>query len=237
MPEINLADSRRRDAVVQAVPVRVREQIRWVGPDGGAATVRRLLKSTVEHDLDALQERFGDPEAIARALVEGDPEVDLERFGQTLWFLTRVFIDKNEQPVYQVRQNELLRDPSGRVVERRPLQRAEPNTNGQVPLRWTGRRIARADAMRRYLFSDLLQLEHINGLTYDFLFAMASDLATTESLVLLGGGPAGKDPLIFRRGSVPYRGFLEGRVEGDRYLLLLHLSNTELRRPEPEPSP
>jgi hypothetical protein len=136
-----------------------------------------------------------------------------------------------------VRQNELLRDPSGRVVERRPLQRAEPNTNGQVPLRWTGRRIARADAMRRYLFSDLLQLEHINGLTYDFLFAMASDLAATESLVLLGGGLTGKDPLIFRRGSMPYRGFLEGRVEGDRYLLLLHLSNTELRRPEPEPSP
>ena len=42
----------------------------------------------------------------------------------------------------------------------------------------------------------------------------------------------GKDPLVFRRGSVPYRGFLEGRVQGDRYALLLHLSTAELKRPD-----
>jgi hypothetical protein len=54
MPEINLADSRRRDAVVQALPVRVQERLRWVGPAGGAATERRILKSTVEHDPEAL---------------------------------------------------------------------------------------------------------------------------------------------------------------------------------------
>jgi hypothetical protein len=34
MPEINLSDSRKRDAVVKAVATRVRERLRWVGPDG-----------------------------------------------------------------------------------------------------------------------------------------------------------------------------------------------------------
>ncbi|MEY4807728.1 hypothetical protein [Vulcanococcus limneticus] len=235
MPEINIADSRKRDAVVKAVGLRLREPIRWLGPDGGYATTYRILRSTVDHDLDALESRFGEPEAIARALVEGDPEVDTERFGQSLWFLSRVFIDPAEKPVYQVQQNELVRDPRGQVIERRPLQRAEANTNGAIPLAWTGRRIAKAEAVRRYIFSDLLQIVHINGLTYDFLHGMASELAASDSLMLIGGGKGGRDPLVFRRGSLPYRGFLEGRVEGDRYALLLHLSNAELKRPNPPP--
>jgi hypothetical protein len=29
----------------------------------------------------------------------------------------------------------------------------------------------------------------------------------------------------------PYRGFLEGRIEGDKFILLLHLSNMELKKP------
>jgi hypothetical protein len=61
---------------------------------------------------------------------------------------------------------------------------------------------------------------------------MASELAASDSLMLIGGGKGGRDPLVFRRGSLPYRGFLEGRVEGDRYALLLHLSNAELKRPD-----
>ena len=232
MPEINLSDSRKRDAVVKAVATRVRERLRWVGPDGEFPTSHRLLKSTVDHDLDALQARFGEPAAIAEALVSSDPEVDLERFGQSLWFLSRVFINPQEKPVYQVQQNELVFSPSGQVLARRPLQRAEANTNAALPLLWTGRMVAKREAVRRYVFSDLLQILHINGLTYDFLFGMASELAASASLMLLGAGKGGRDPLVFRRGSVPYRGFLEGRVQGDRYALLLHLSNAELKRPD-----
>ncbi|MFM7640058.1 MAG: hypothetical protein ACKO45_00645 [Cyanobium sp.] len=233
MPEINLSDSRKRDAVVKAVATRVRERLRWVGPDGEFPTSHRLLKATVDHDLDALQERFGEPAAIAEALVNGDPEVDIERFGQSLWFLSRVFINPQEKPVYQVQQNELIFSPAGGVVARRPLQRAEANTNAPIPLQWTGRLVSKREAVRRYVFSDLLQILHINGLTYDFLFGMASELAASASLMLVGAGKGGKDPLVFRRGSVPYRGFLEGRVQGDRYALLLHLSNAELKRPDP----
>jgi hypothetical protein len=29
----------------------------------------------------------------------------------------------------------------------------------------------------------------------------------------------------------PYRGFLEGRIDGENYILLLHLSNMELKLP------
>lgn len=33
----------------------------------------------------------------------------------------------------------------------------------------------------------------------------------------------------------PYRGFLEGRVDGERFALLMHLSHMELKRPAPKP--
>lgn len=137
--------------------------------------------------------------------------------------------------MYQVQQNELVFSPSGEVLAKRPLQRPDANTNAPQPLEWTGRLIAKREAVRRYVFSDLLQILHINGLTYDFLFGMASELAASASLMVLGAGKGGRDPLVFRRGSVPYRGFLEGRVQGDRYVLLLHLSNAELKRPDAVP--
>ena len=235
MPEINLSDSRQRDAVVKALRLRRREPMRWVGPDGATPTTHRVLKSTVDHDLDALESRFGDPEAIARGLVEGDSEVDLERFGQSLWFVSRVFIDCHEKPVFHVQQNQVSRDPRGQILERRPLKRTEANTNAAAPLLWTGKMIPKADAVRRYVFSDTLQIVHINGLTYDFLFAMASELAASGGLMLIGAGQGGRDPLVFRRGLAPYRGFLEGRVHNDRYTLLLHLSNAELKRAEDSP--
>jgi len=42
-------------------------------------------------------------------------------------------------------------------------------------------------------------------------------------MMLLGASPNSNQPLILRRGSVPCRGFLEGRTKGDRCVLLLHL--------------
>ena len=76
-----------------------------------------------------------------------------------------------------------------------------------------------------------MQLSHINGLTYDFLYGMARDLENKNSLMLVGAGPKNNQPLILRRGGSPYRGFLEGRTEGDKYCLILHLSNMELKKP------
>jgi hypothetical protein len=38
--------------------------------------------------------------------------------------------------------------------------------------------------------------------------------------------------LIFHSNGSPYRGFLDGRVDGEKYQLLLRLSNLELKRPK-----
>jgi hypothetical protein len=68
----------------------------------------------------------------------------------------------------------------------------------------------------------------VDGLTYDFLFAMARELHEADSLALVGAGHQGRDPIILERNGLPYRGLLEGRVDGDRYLLVLRLTHLEL---------
>ena len=229
MPNINIADKRKRDAVVKAESVRIDEPVRYLGPKGGQTYTRRILKSTTEHDYDALADEFGDAESISQALINGDPEVDLERFGQFLFNTSRVFITPDEEIVFRVSQTEVVRNTSGKVTERRDRERQEPNVDGDIPLTWTGKLIPKLDAIRRFVFVQKLQVVHVNGLTYDFLFAMAKELHEANSILLLGAGKDGKQPLIFRRGSIPYRAFLEGRVDGERYTLILHLSNMELK--------
>jgi len=231
MPNINLSDKRNRDAVVKAESVRVDEPIRYLGPKGGQTYTRRILKSTVEHDHETLQENYESPEAIADALINDDPEIDIERFGQFLWNTSKVFVNPDEELVFRVLQTEIVRGPAGKVKQTRDRDRPEPNVDSAIPLHWTGKLIPKDEAVKSYLFANKLQIVHINGLTYDFLHGMASELAEQNSLLLLGAGESGKEPLIFRRGSIPYRGFLEGRVDGEKYILLLHLSNMELKLP------
>jgi hypothetical protein len=53
--------------------------------------------------------------------------------------------------------------------------------------------------------------------------------------MLLGAGPKGAQPLVLTRGGQQYRGFLEGRTQGSKYCLILHLSNMELKAAVPKP--
>lgn len=237
MPNINLTDSRQRDAVVKAENIGVDEEIRYVDTEGKNAYTRKILKATVDHDYDTLIKNYqDDPEKMALALVDGDPEVDMEKCGVFLWGVSKVYVNSDDGIVYRIEQTEIVRDPYGEIKEKRPRKRSEANVDSDIPLTWTGKQIDKGEALRRFVFASKLQIVHVNGLTYDFLFGMASELAENDTLMMVGGGNKGRDPLIFRSGSIPYRGFLEGRVEGDKYILLLHLSNMELKLPAGKPA-
>jgi len=216
MPNVNLSDARMRDAVVKAESTRRRRTIFYQGPKKLPAYTRKVLKGAVHQDYESMLERFKTPEALGAALAEGDPEIDFERDGMFLWDLSRVYINPKEELVYRIRQDD------------------EANIDTEVPLTWTGKMIPKAEAIRKFVFATKLQIVHINGLTYDFLYEMAKELHEAKSLMILGAGPKGRDPLIFRSRSIPYRGFLEGRIDGDKYILLLHLSNLELKALESE---
>lgn len=235
MGEINLSNSGGRDAVVATASVTAIKQIRWLDDQGRQAASSRVIKSTLDHSLEAIVDQHQcELEAVSQLLIDGDPEVDLQNTGRMLRETSRVFVDKHRGIVRNVKFWEVIKNPDGSVRQRRLRELANTNISTDTPLRWSGIFIPKEKAVRKFVFSGKSQVQHINGLTYDFLYAMAKDLEERKALMLLGAGPKSNQPLVMRRGGTPYRGFLEGRTQGDKYCLLLHFSNLELKVPKIE---
>ncbi len=230
MPEINIANSSGRDALVAMESVRTPLNVRWVDGQGRQIEGARLLKGPIDCDVDALLTRYKELPAVGKALIEGDPEVDLESTGRILRNTSRVYVNADRQIVHRCTFWEIVRNPDGSQRDRRSRKIVESNVSDQ-PLRWSGVYIKREQACRKFVFSSKVQLHHTNGLTYDFLYGMAKELEDRDCLMLLGAGSKSKEPLILRRAGSPYRGFLEGRTQGDKYLLVLHFSDLELKVP------
>jgi hypothetical protein len=235
MPEIGLTDNRGRDGAVAAESVRVPVRVRWIDESGRQAASARILKGTIDRDYPALIEAAGGPEKVADALAAGDPELDIESTGGFVRDASRVYVNSDRRVVHAVTQVEVVRNPDGTEKLRRPKKVAVPNVTPEQPLLWGGKMLPKRDVFNKYAMVSKLQLVHVNGLTYDFLFGIARHLEEKNSLLVVGAGPKANQPLILRRGAVPYRGFLEGRTRGEEYLLLLHLSNIELKAPDPAP--
>ena len=103
------------------------------------------------------------------------------------------------------------------------------NITDELPIRFTKFKLKEKDAVRKFVFSRTLQLWHSDGLTFEFLFNIAKELDENDEMMLLGAGEKGKEPLIFQNNGLPWRAFLEGRVQDDAYALLMRLSNLELK--------
>jgi hypothetical protein len=215
--------------------VATQRTVRYVDEEQRMVTTRKLLKTDVEHDLAMLSKKRKTPQALAKALIKEDPEIDIEHFGMFLAETSRVYVSK-KGIAHLVEEFEIITNPDGTVRERRPRQKEPQNINTDVPLKWTGKFIKKQDAVNRFVFTNKKQLVHVNGLTFDFLFDMAKMLDKKDSLLLLRGGEKGDKPIIMNRGGRPYNGFLEGRVKGDSYCLILHLSNMELKKPKEVPA-
>jgi hypothetical protein len=236
MPAISLTDNRGRDAAVAVESVRVPVRVRWVDGEGRQASAARILKGTLDRDYAALLETAGTPEKVADALIASDPEVDIEAVGVFMRDTSRVYVNTDRQVVHAVTQNEIVRNPDGSEKLRRPKKIAIPNVTPEQPLLWSGKLLPKIEVFNKFAMVSKLQVIHVNGLTYDFLFGIAKHLEEKNSLLVVGAGPKANQPLILRRGAVPYRGFLEGRTRGEEYLLLLHLSNIELKLPDSKPA-
>lgn len=232
MRGIHIANAKRRDAEVAFEARSERRNIRTVLKDGRDKINVRVLKSTVDIDERTLARQFGSWDEVAAALIDADPEMNYEIIGKKLNRTHRVWVDNEDRIAYRVNLFRTVFNPDGSERERRDVNKLPSNVDAQSPLKWTGKLFPREEAIRQFVFTRSYQIRHINGATFDFLYAMAKELDERDSLVLLGGGPKGNEPLLLSRGGQPYRGFLEGRVKGEKYILILHLTDIELKAPE-----
>jgi hypothetical protein len=227
---MRIANAAGRDATILLTRVRPPPAPK-LGLPGKEVRFQRYLACHADGLHDAMQARLG--QEYGQALIDGDPEIDIESVGRALPRSSVVYLSADGEALYaSPKEVEVIIDPDGSERERRDPQELASNVNDDAaPVRWTGRKMSKNEAAHRFVFQRSVQLRHVDGLTYDFLYGMARDLAEEDAVVLLGGGAKGNEPLIFYANGSPYRGFLEGRVDQERYQLLLRLSAMELKRP------
>jgi hypothetical protein len=202
-----------------------------LGYKGKPTTFRKFLATTSEGTHDSLIQKHGDE--YAQALIDGDPEVDMEAVGQFIKDTQRIFLSGDGEIMHCPPEVlEVVLSPKGEIEEERIPQDVAANVNDVDPITWTKKRMKRRQVVTMFSFRRSLQIHHIDGLSYEFLYNIAKDLHDKDEMVLIGSGPRGRAPLIFRTNGTPYRGFLEGRIRGKEYQLLLHLSNLQLKLPE-----
>lgn len=226
---INISDAKKRDALVTYVGTSAKSKVRYVLGDGELPITRRVVKIDASTSDSALLEKSGSTTALGKALIDSDPEINMETDGRFAENTTRVYLNAAGHIARKVVFREIVYQPDGTVKEERDVKRLNSTVQETEPLQWTGKMLPIQEAVSKFVFSRKYQIRHVNGLTFDFLYEMAKTLHEKQSLMLIGSGSKGTGPLVFEDGGKPYRGFLQGQVEGETYSLVLHLSNLELK--------
>lgn len=227
MRAINISNIKARNAQVGFEQKGVKSAISMRREDGMEYNNARFLKAALATSIEVLYDKYG--ENLADEIINSDPEIDLEMVGMRLGKVKKVYLDNKGKVAYRVIRQQVRYSPEGEEMEVKKFHTTESNINIDFPLRWTGKLIPKDKAVRTFAFIRKYQLKHINGLTFDFLYDMAKMLDEKKSMMLVGAGSKGVGPLVMSTGGTPYRAFLEGRVNGDKYCLLLHLTNLELK--------
>ena len=216
---IRINNEKKRDAEITFKSINQKSEVKMVLPSGEAVTNKKVIKKTT-NNIDKIN---------ADLLINSDPELDLELTGKFIESVSKIYINKKHQPVFRITKKEKIFSPTGEVLEERIPENRKKNISGESIVNWTGKLIPKLKIFNKLVFNKKYQLNHINGLTYDFLFEMAQTLDKENALMMLGAGDGGKDPLILNDGGKPYRAFLEGRIQEKKYCLILHLTDQELK--------
>jgi hypothetical protein len=225
---INIGDGKGRNAEIVFSGKTKKPFVKQVTEKGETVKTIRVLKGVIENSYDHLLKTSGSDEAVAQSILAGDAEVSLDFTGKFISRTSKLYINSSSQPVFWINKKERVFLPDGTLKEERDLKETLSNILSEHPIRPIGKFLSRKEMARKLVFAKKYQLTHVNGLTFDFLMGIAKELSEKDSLLMIGGGTKGNEPIVFQDGGKGYRAFLEGRVTQDGYILLMHLSNLEL---------
>tara|TARA_B110000014_G_C20073404_1_gene560072 strand:- start:647 stop:1342 length:696 start_codon:yes stop_codon:yes gene_type:complete len=228
MRYIRLTDSKKRDARVQYVSPSKKKRGGYRNAEGEEIKSYRFINDTESYNPQNLL-TIHDKEELAEELINGDPEIDMEKAGRLIDSANQVWIANNGKVLYSAKLMDIVYTPEGDVKNTEEFKDQEPTVMEDIALPWTGKMMPISVVLSKFALLKKLQIGHLDGLTFDFLYEIAKSLHEKKSMLYLGGGPTGKEPLVFQRNGTSFRGFLEGRIKDDSYLLVLHLSNLELK--------
>jgi hypothetical protein len=221
---LRLADHRGREALVALLPVHATTRIHYQGPEGQPVLHRRRIKLPTER----IYPPGADPDDVSRALIDGDPDIDLELTGRTTGPCERRWLDQDGHPCYAPSYVEVRTHADGTERARRPLPMRPATLVTARPRVWSGVVRSRTDVIRTEIFTRAYQVAHTTALEFDFLSALAQYLQDGAMMVQVGSGAHGTGALRCERNGLAYRGWLDGHVGADGYQLVLYLAGGAL---------
>ena len=229
LKEIHLENEKKRDANVKFVSL-IRESDPKLAYQKKLVRNKRLLIGSDQTSENSLVEKYKD--SLADNILSNDVDIDIELAGKFIGDTDRIlFNSKNEILYSPPKIKEVLFNKDGKEIKKQDPKEIVPNVRDDTPpLKWTGKFFKREEILKKFVINKSIQLRHTDGLTFEFLYDMAKTLDDKKSLMFLGGGKSGKEPLIFQTNGSPYRGFLDGRINKKQYQLILRLSNMELKK-------
>jgi len=207
-----------------------------------AASKREIVQRTSAGSMERIKITSGFravAEPTFEAVTASDPEIDLARAGAILnprMLTTAFYKGADSKPVSGFAKTDIILNPDETEKERRPHLTRKNNTNDLHPIK-IRKRLKLEDALTGFVFKQVFQIAHEDGVQKDFLHGLAKDLQDRGEVALLGAGAKGNMPLVTREGGSPYHSFLYGEVDGQKYKLLLLLSDQELKLPAPVSAP
>ena len=141
--KVRLEDSKGRDGLVWLLSPPSTAKLEFRAPDSGPVHFERILKSPMEQSDKSLRRRYKDDDSLARALINGDPEIDMRAVGRIAGSCDRVWIDQEGTSLYSATIMEIVYGPDGVEKERRAPIDVEANIGEDMPLRCTDRFFSR----------------------------------------------------------------------------------------------
>lgn len=230
MRYIHINDDKNRDATVASFTLKSSPN-----PDlafkGKRIKSIRILESSDDKTYLALKKKYKDN--LVEAIINDDIDIDFIKTGLIISTTSKSYLSNDGAIMNQAPEIvEVIFDSQGEEKSRGKPNDVIPNVREDTPpIKWAGKYFNKKEAITSFVFQRTIQLQHTSGLTYDFLFQMAKSLHDKNQLMFVGAGNKGNEPLIFQLNGTPMRGFLEGRTNGTKYQLLLHLSNMEIKIP------
>jgi len=228
LKEIHIANEKNRDANVRFVSL-IKENDPVFSYKNKAIKNKRILINSSKTNDDYLIKTYS--KKLADEILKNDVDLDIEYSGKFIGDIDRVLFNSKSEILYSPPKiKEILYNSKGDELKKQEPKEITPNVRDDTPpLKWTGKFYKRQEVLKKFVITKSIQLKHVDGLTYEFLYDMAKTLDTKQSMILLGGGK-GKDPLIFQTNGSPYRGFLDGKINKKQFQLILRLSNMELKK-------
>jgi hypothetical protein len=176
---------------------------------------------------------------LIETLSKKDDEIDINLLGKLVNNTSYITVNKDLEPVYNFTLIDKLQQPDGSIQER-PHQRTLSTINSDIPVIITEKLYDPEELMLNYIFRKSYYITHYDGVTFKFLFDIAKWLSEEGKFAEVEAfniETKKRDAIVLVDGGRKYpRGFLEGIVNNNRYCLILHLTDQELKLPETFPA-